>query len=283
MATDERDEDKAEKDEAATEGESEASESEASESEASESEASKNDASAAEGREASSDEAEESDESEQSDGDETAAQPASAPPEKPAAKKSAEVEEDRAPERMRRARPKVPVGPVGQPPATSLGKSVTLFAVVVFGLGAGFYFLGKSEAGGDRNVPKWKVGQEVQVDITLDPRDDAKLACASGVEIGGKRCEFSSKTQKVEPAPADAALLKPYTTTDGVQFLAAGLWSHPELAQGKRPVDRFTVRCKLKVEGMVKAPAVRWDVGAAWGERPNDWYAGAVSGCTLVK
>lgn len=271
MATDERDEDKAgesEKDEASTEQESGASESEASESE---------------GREASSDEAEESEESDEADGDEADAKPSSAPPEKPAAKKSAEVEEDRAPERMRRARPKVPVGPMGQPPATSLGKSVTLFAVVVFGLGAGFYFLGKSEAGGDRNVPKWKVGQEVQVDITLDPRDDAKLACASGTEIGGKRCEFSSKTQKVEPAPADPALLKPYTTTDGVQFLAAGLWSHPELAQGKRPVDRFTVRCKLKVEGMVKAPAVRWDVGAAWGERPNDWYAGAVSGCTLVK
>ena len=259
MATDERDEDKAdegEKDEASTEGEREASESEASE----------------------------SDEPDESEGEEADAKPASTPPAKPAAKQSAEPEEeDRAPERMRRARPKVPVGPVGQPPATSLGKSVTLFAVVVFGLGAGFYFLGKSEAGGDRNVPKWKVGQEVQVDITLDPRDDAKLACASGTEIGGKRCEYSSKTQKVEPVPADAALLKPYTTTDGVQFLAAGLWSHPELEKGKRPVDRFTVRCKLKVEGMVKAPAVRWDVGAAWGERPNDWYAGAVSGCTLVK
>lgn len=268
MATDERDEDKAEKDEAATESESDASESE-------EREASSGDAAAS---------GDEPDESDDDDADEKAdAKAASVPPEKPVAKKRAEPEEDRAPERMRRARPKVPVGPVGQPPATSLGKSVTLFAVVVFGLGAGFYFLGKSEAGGDRNVPKWKVGQEVQVDITLDPRDDTKLACASASEIGGKRCEFSSKTQKVEPTPADAALLKPYTTTDGVQFLAAGLWSHPELEKGKRPVDRFTVRCKLKVEGMVKAPAVRWDVGAAWGERPNDWYAGAVSGCTLVK
>jgi hypothetical protein len=194
-----------------------------------------------------------------------------------------EAAADPAPERMRRSRARgaKPISP--PPPAASLGKSVVLFVAVFVLLAAGFAFLSSNDPFSERNAPKWRKGQKVQLNITLDPRDDMKLACASKTVIEGKRCEFEAKNQKYAGALEDKALLRPYTTTDGVQFLAAGLWSHPDLDKGKRPRERFTVACTFVVDGSVASPAIRWDPAGAWNEKNQSWFAGSVTECKVVQ
>jgi hypothetical protein len=204
--------------------------------------------------------------------------------EEKAAAKKAESEPpppDPAPERMRRARARGDRAVSPPPPAASLGKSVILFVLVFVTLAAGFAFLSSNDPFSERNVPKWRKGQKVQLNITLDPRDDLKLSCASKTVVEGKRCEFEAKNQKFAGPLDDKAMLRPYTTTDGVQFLAAGLWSQPDLEKGKRPRERFTVSCQLTVDGSVASPAIRWDPAGSWNEKNQSWFAGSVSDCKI--
>lgn len=168
------------------------------------------------------------------------------------------------------------------PPAASLAKSVTTFVVVLAVLFAGFFVLGNAESPFSEG-PKWRIGQTVSVDLTLDPADDTKLSCAAKADIGGKHCEYEDKTTKFAGQLKDETMLRPYTTLDSQHLLAAGVWSSPEIEKGKRPTGRFTVKCDFKVEGKVNAPAVRWDVAGAWNEKNEEWFAGAVSNCKLQK
>lgn len=181
--------------------------------------------------------------------------------------------------------PTVQVRPVTPPPpAASLGKSVTVFSFILVGLAAGFWFLGTAESPfGKSGVPKWKVGQTYPITLTLDPKDDDNLACASEAEIAGKRCEFKSKTEKAAEKLTDATMLKPYKTTADEPLLAAGVWSAPEIAKDKRPTGRFNYKCQFKVEGKVTRPNVRWNVRNAWGDQEVDWFAGSVSNCVIEK
>lgn len=219
----------------------------------------------------------------ESEESEEEAEEAAAPPvaEAPTAKPEPAEVADEAPERMRRARARgaKPIAP--PPPAASLGKSVVLFVLVFVTLAAGFAFLSSNDPFSERNAPRWRKGQKVQLNITLDPRDDLNLSCASKTVIEGKRCEFEAKNQKFSGEMDDKQLLRPYTTTDGVQFLASGLWSQPDLEKGKRPRERFTVACTLTVDGSIASPAVRWNPAGAWNEKNQNWFAGAVSDCKV--
>jgi hypothetical protein len=170
-----------------------------------------------------------------------------------------------------------PVGPAG--PIKSFGTFLVVFAA----LSAGFWALSTFDSPFGGGGPKWREGQKVTVDVTLDPKDDQKLACASSVEIKGRACEFESKAKRRDGKREDAQLLRPYTTTDGTQFLAAGLWSQPDLKADKRPDARFTVKCTMLVEGKVKSPAVRWDPASAWIDKPGDFFTANVESCSLVK
>jgi hypothetical protein len=166
---------------------------------------------------------------------------------------------------------------------TSLGKSMILFVVIIGGLAAGFAILGREEQVGPPK-PKWTTGQTVDVEITLVKNDRQDLACASANEIGGKHCAFeaNNKAWSKGDNTDDKKVLKPYTTTDRVQFTAAGLWSEPALAPAKLPGSRFSVKCKYKVEGMLKNVSVRWESTGQW-YPGNEWYAGSVSDCKLGK
>jgi hypothetical protein len=170
-----------------------------------------------------------------------------------------------------------PVGPAG--PIKSFGTFLVVFAA----LSAGFWVLSTFDSPFGGGGPKWREGQKVTVDVTLDPKDDQKLACASSVEVKGRACEFESKTKRRDGKREDAQLLRPYTTTDGTQFLAAGLWSQPDLKTDKRPDARFTVKCTMLIEGKVKSPAVRWDPTSAWIDKPGDFFTANVESCSLVK
>jgi hypothetical protein len=243
---------------------------------------------------AAADEDDEDEEEEEDDEDEEEAseEPAAAAEEKPKPKakseppkaepvKAAKAKAAREPEPAHTTSPRkrAPLPP--EPPPAALGKTVTIFVVAMAGLSAGFYLLGAETGGGDRTAPRWKTGQTVDVNITLVATDRTDLACASDVVIADRRCEFVNKTKPAEKTE-DAKLLKPYSTTDNVRFLGAGLWSQPDLEVKKLPADRFTVKCKFTVEGEIKKPGVRWNTRGGFSEREDVWYAGALKECSLA-
>ncbi|MBI4700280.1 MAG: hypothetical protein HY744_03775 [Deltaproteobacteria bacterium] len=168
-------------------------------------------------------------------------------------------------------------------------RNVLLFVVIVGGLAAAFAFLGQ-ETGGSQASPKWKNGDVIDVSITLVTTDVDDLACANDGEIAGRYCGYEAprkKYAKAQNARQDANLLQPYTTTEPrLQFLAAGLWTQPALKDKlakedwDHPSPRFSVKCKLKVEGKAKSPQVQWKPGEGWHPQPG-WYTGSISECKL--
>src|SRR5262249_6865338 len=129
------------------------------------------------------------------------------------------------------------------PKGGSLGKSLFLFVIVLGALGGAFMLLGKEDSAGQgpAPAPKWNVGQTVDLEITVVPSDAKELACASTTAIEGRKCEFETPQKPAaQSASDDKHMLKPYTTTDRVQFIAAGLWSEPSLAPTKMPATRFS-------------------------------------------
>lgn len=167
---------------------------------------------------------------------------------------------------------------------SSLGKSMLLFVVIVGGLGAAFALLGQ-ETPQPSNAPKWAPGQQVDVEVTLVASDQKDLSCAAPEEINGRHCAFEAQNKPWSKGDNndDKKLLKPYTTVDRVQFLAAGLWSDPGMAANKLPGTRFSVKCKYTVEGKVKNSAVRWNETGQWYPRNDELYTGSLSGCKLMQ
>ena len=130
----------------------------------------------------------------------------------------------------------------------------------------------------------WAVGQQVPVEITLVAADKTNLACASDQKLAGKHCEFEAPTKKWSKGGGtdDKSVLRPYTTTDRKNLLAAGIWSEPALS-GTLPTSRFSVKCTFVIEGMVSKPHARWEANGQWLPIDGDWYAGTVKDCSLVK
>ena len=54
------------------------------------------------------------------------------------------------------------------------------------------------------------------------------------------------------------------------------------MKKDKLPATRFTVKCKYKVEGKMRKPAVRWSSEGPWYERTEDWYSGLLSSCVIA-
>ncbi len=225
------------------------------------------------------------DEDEDDEDDEPPAKPAAKAAAKPAAKssakpaaKSAPVTAKRGPAtaaRTTRARP-VPAKQGG-----ALGKSMILFIIIIGGVAAAFALLGRE----DTAPPKWKVGESVDLEITLVSTDRTDLSCAAADEVAGKHCGFEGQNKpwsKGDNAD-DQKLLKPYTTVNGVQLLGAGMWSDAGMtATPLPPVARFSAKCKYKVEGTIKKASVRWKNDGPWFDRADDLYAGSFSSCKVL-
>lgn len=194
--------------------------------------------------------------------------------------KDAPSEETR-PKKTRSTKKKAPPPSKGKPIARILA------LLVLVGIPVALLLFSGRERGGNR-PPKaaslsWNAGQEVEVDITLVSADRNDLACSSTEEVGGKHCAFESAT-KASPKGSndDKTLLRPYMTVKHEPLLAAGVWSEPIL-KGALPNDRFSIRCKYKVEGKVKKHSSRWKSTGEWFEERDEWPAGSVSGCTMIK
>ncbi|MEZ4301527.1 MAG: hypothetical protein R3B70_41720 [Polyangiaceae bacterium] len=167
-------------------------------------------------------------------------------------------------------------------PSAGLGKSVGLFVAVVGGLSLAMLVLGSERGGGGPQAPKWSDGQTVDVDITLVSTDRQDLACASGTELKGLHCGFEAPNKrwtKGDPND-DSKTLRPYSTTNAINFFAAGVWSQPALAPDKLPGTRFAVKCKLTIAGKMPRADVRWHEGEGW-NNVTDWYTGSVSDCKI--
>jgi len=168
------------------------------------------------------------------------------------------------------------------PSSASLGKSMVLFVVVVGTLAAGFALLGQEHGGGGPRGPSWKQGQTVDVEITLVASDKRELSCAASGEIAGRHCAFEAPNKPWTKGDNtdDTKVLRPYTSTDNMQFVGAGLWSAPTLA-GNLPTTRFSVKCKYTVEGKIKSPTFHWESG--WEGQPRgEMLAGLLSDCKLT-
>jgi len=139
-----------------------------------------------------------------------------------------------------------------------------------------------------------KIGQTVEIELSLVTGDYEDLACTMPGAIAGRYCAFTAEDKpnpKVKQGGArkDANLLQPIMATiDGANViaLAAGLWVQPELAakldkeNWDRPSPRFKAKCKLAVEEHARA-MYRWRAGEGW--HNDDLFCGAVSDCQLVK
>jgi hypothetical protein len=171
-----------------------------------------------------------------------------------------------------------PPPPAKAPPPMPL---LIVGGLVIAGLVGGGVYLLRHRGG---SPGKWGVGDEVDVEITVVAADSKNLACAAPEEVAGRHCANEGQTKPWSKGgdADDKKILKPYTTTDKVQLTAAGLWSEPAISGAKLPAARFSVKCKYKIEGNLKAPSIRWAATGPWSESPRDWYAGIVSGCTLV-
>jgi len=162
--------------------------------------------------------------------------------------------------------------------------------IVLVGIPAAlFLFSGRErgKAAGGGKLPAsagWVVGSEHDANITLVAQDKTYLACASPEELAGKHCEYEAKDKKWSKGGSadDKMQLRPYRlagTNDPV--LISGLWSEPAL-KGTLPNQRFAIRCKIKVEGKLKKPTVRWN-GRDWYDEPFDWPVASVSNCAVSK
>jgi Domain of unknown function (DUF4190) len=158
----------------------------------------------------------------------------------------------------------------------------SFFLLTVGGFAAAFAILGR-EAPPAPSGPHWKIGDTVDVEMTLVKTDLGGLACASANAIGDEHCGFEAPTKPWGNGDItdDKALLKPYTTIDRVGFTAAGVWSSPALTPERLPNHRFSVKCKYRVDGVLEDLSVRWAQHGAWYPR-SKWYAGAISDCALV-
>jgi hypothetical protein len=246
--------------------------------EAAEADEAKEKAALAEEKAAAADEAAEKDDADgdddSDDDEEEEAKPAPKPVAKAAAAKPVVAKRVAAP--LAKGRP------VAARKGGSLGKSMILFVVIVAGLAAAFALLGQESSTGPA-APKWKTGDTPELEITLIADDKKNLACAAPDAIEGKHCAFEAQAKPWSKGDStdDKTLLKPYTTVDHVQVLAAGLWSDPALT-GTLPATRFSVKCKFKVEGKMKTTSMRWNIDGGWND-VKDLHAGSLSGCKLVQ
>ena len=168
-------------------------------------------------------------------------------------------------------------------------RNIVLFVALVAFLALAFTVIGKKTGGGQSNAKTgWKKGLKPTVEITVVPDDQRKLACAYDGDVEGRHCGFLTQTRKNTDKPKDPSksdkLLQPYTTTDGKQFLAAGLWMAEatkkkvkEVKENPSLPQRFSVKCTYVVEGTVKTASVQWSPGS-W-HPGNGWNAGYLENC----
>ena len=233
------------------------------------------------------DEADDEADDEDDDEDDEDDEPEPSPEPKKASKKTSKAAGAKSAGKKKAKAKRRPARGRGRPAPRKKGsptRNIIFFVLVVGGIAAAFAFLGNQSGGGGAPKPKWKTGETVDVELTLVHTDRQNLACAMKDELKGRHCAFEAQNKRSsksgDPTKNDK-LLQPYTTTNGMQLMASGLWMQPSMVKDL-PKSRFSVKCKFVVEGKSKAGYVRWKPGEGW-HPGTGWFVGELKDCSLAK
>jgi hypothetical protein len=126
-----------------------------------------------------------------------------------------------------------------------------------------------------------RIGETYRVEVTLIREDRQHLACADLRTFSRLHCGYKKPgVAWLDNTTDDALLLRPYSTVEGEQLLAAGLWSQPAL-YGTLPSQRFSVLCNFHTVGAVRDVSVRWNVTAAFAQSNKVLFVGSLTNCVL--
>ncbi len=180
-----------------------------------------------------------------------------------------------------------------------LSREMWIFVAVTGLLSAYYLWSTMGEAARARAKPvevtpaELKVGQVVDIAITLISADSIGLSCGSDQAVDGARCAFKqSGERQTEPIkPED--VIAPYMTSDNVLVMVPGLFTQPVLkkrvedepptkfTREEMEVRRFVTTCKFKPVDRLKNFKVRWQPTAGWGDKDSAWV-GRVTDCRMT-
>ena len=127
----------------------------------------------------------------------------------------------------------------------------------------------------------WRVGGTHLIEITLIPEDVRNLACSSDNTFDGLHCGYHRNgTPFGSSGSDDESTIRPYNTVKNELFLAAGLWSSPEMRKGL-PKERFSVTCNYSIVGVTRSVALRWGPTAPFGPVQTSVPVGRLSNCVF--
>jgi hypothetical protein len=161
-------------------------------------------------------------------------------------------------------------------------KTLVIFYTIVAIVWIGFAWGDKRRLYSSEN-PLRQIGETYPIEITLIRDDREHLACASTHSFSGLHCAYKSPNVAWSDGLADdTSILRPYSTVEGEQLLAAGLWS--QLApQEPLPSHRFSVLCNFRPIAAVRDARVRWKTNGAFGPINRAWLVGSLTNCVLPK
>ncbi len=132
-----------------------------------------------------------------------------------------------------------------------------------------------------RAMEGWRLGGKHMVELTLVREDRTNLACASDAEQDGVRCEFDANKKPHTPTVDEGHRLSPFKTVNGALLLGAGLWTAPDLQQAPR--GRFTAVCNFHIQGVTRAPAVRWQKTGQFSRSKETLPFGSLESCVIPR
>ena len=146
------------------------------------------------------------------------------------------------------------------PPPSGRCHVLTLSVLSLFLIGFGVWLVFAWSRYGEEYAQVtegWHVGSTRMVELSLI-QDDMLNACAADQMKQGFHCNYRRDLHEVGPLSRDdPKLLQPYNTSKNELFMAAGLWSCPEMKQPLPPA-RFTVVCNFHVESVMKPVMIRF-------------------------
>jgi hypothetical protein len=123
--------------------------------------------------------------------------------------------------------------------------------------------------------------------LTVVPADAQGLDCASRTPIGGQRCAFDGRGQRVEPAGAAERPLRPFVTTGGELLLLGGVFEESHVADWLREANaqgsaaRVTLECQGEFLSLSGAVRIRFAAENPW-QPERDLSVGRIETCAVV-
>jgi hypothetical protein len=135
-----------------------------------------------------------------------------------------------------------------------------------------------------------RAGQVVDETITLITSDREDLSCALGRPVGRYFCAFQEPDRPWPREIPRADRLAPYVAVEHRTFLVPGLFELPALAaryaaeppadQPRDRLQRFAVRCQLRLVERLEEVKARWSKDWDWTAQTAVWVAEPIT-CSI--